>query len=167
MPEPELIARSTHLDALWIGRMDRASALAATATAQVLDTLRAFDPDRVAVIQATEVGSLEADEAYDHKRRAGGPSHGEPRRFPATSPNLPAGMVSIAFRLRGPCFAVGGGPGAVGHALGAARLLVGAGDAEVALVVVVDDVGPVASELLGAARLPLPPDGAEALIVGA
>jgi 3-oxoacyl-[acyl-carrier-protein] synthase-1/3-oxoacyl-[acyl-carrier-protein] synthase II len=168
-PDLELIARRSRLEPVRIERLDRASALAVTAVAVALESfpeLAAADPARVAVIVATEAGCLEANEAFDAKRRERGPRGVEPRRFPATSPNLPAGLCSIAFGLTGPSFAVGGGPGALDQARHAAALLLGAGDADHVIVVSADDVGPVVRDLLRGAGLPLPGDGAATLVLG-
>jgi 3-oxoacyl-[acyl-carrier-protein] synthase-1/3-oxoacyl-[acyl-carrier-protein] synthase II len=168
-PDLALIARRSRLEPVRIERLERASALAVTAVAIALDAsavLAAADPARVAVIVATEGGCLEANEAFDAKRRERGPRGVEPRRFPATSPNLPAGLCSIAFGLTGPSFAIGGGQGALEQARHAAALLLRAGDADHVIIVVADDVGKVVRDVLGGARLPLPADGAAALVLG-
>jgi len=165
-PDPALLARRTRLDEIRVERLDRASALAVTAVAQAFDAepaLLAVAPERVAIIVATEVGSLEQNELFDARRREQGARGAEPRRFPATSPNLPAGVCSIAFGVLGPSFAVGGGPGAADAASGVARLLIAAGDADLVIVVVVDDVGSVVRDLLRAGSVAQPADGAKAI----
>ena len=134
--------------------------------ARALDAVPALleaDPARVAVIVGTELGSLEENETFDARRRERGAKAVDPRRFPATSPNLPAGLCSIAFGFRGPSFAVGGGPGAAPSAHAVATLLVRSGDADVVLVVLVDDAGPVSRDLVTALGRPLPtsPDVAD------
>jgi len=166
-PDRALMTRRTRLDEIRVERLDRASALAVTAVARVLEAEPAFAaaPERVAIIVATEVGSLEQNELFDSRRREQGARGVEPRRFPATSPNLPAGVCSIAFGLLGPSFAVGGGPGAAEGALLVARLLLTASNADVVIVVVVDDVGSVARDLLRAGSVPDPVDGARAIVL--
>jgi 3-oxoacyl-[acyl-carrier-protein] synthase-1/3-oxoacyl-[acyl-carrier-protein] synthase II len=169
-PDLELLAARTRLDELRRSRLDRASALAVTAVAAVLaqapELERDLDPATTAVVVATSAASLEADEAFDRRRRERGAAFVEPRRFPATSPNLPAGWCSIAFGWEGPSVAVGGGPGAREQALLVAHDLVAAGDAEHAVVITCDDTGPVTRDLYTAAGLPLPDDGATALVIG-
>jgi 3-oxoacyl-[acyl-carrier-protein] synthase-1/3-oxoacyl-[acyl-carrier-protein] synthase II len=168
-PELELLAARTRLDELRRSRLDRASALAVTAAARVLAELPALelDPETTAVIVGTSAASLEADEGFDQRRRERGAAFVEPRRFPATSPNLPAGWCAIAFGWQGPSVAVGGGPGAAEQALLVGYDLVAAGDAEHAVVITCDDVGPVTRDLYAAARLEVPRDGARALVLGA
>jgi 3-oxoacyl-[acyl-carrier-protein] synthase II len=167
-PDLALITRRSSLDPLRIERLDRGSALAVSAVAQVLEefpALGAAEPARVAVLVATEAGSLEANELFDARRRERGPRGVEPRRFPATSPNLPAGLCSIAFGFRGPSFALGGGPGAREQALRVAALLLRNRDTELVVVVEADDVGAVVRDVLRGADLPLPTDGARALVL--
>ena len=95
--------------------------------------------------------ALELNERFDQRRRSQQAAY--PRAFPPTSPNLCAGICSIAFGLRGPAFSVGGSlRGAGEEAFGTAALLVGSGDAQAALVVVVEDAGPVAQQILAASR---------------
>jgi 3-oxoacyl-[acyl-carrier-protein] synthase II len=169
-PDARLLAARTRLDEIRISRLDRASALAVTAVAQALDAvpaLGAADPARVAVIVGTEAASLEANEVFDARRRERGARAVDPRRFPATSPNLPAGLCSIAFGFQGPSFAVGGGPGAGERARAVAAAVVRGGDADVALVVMVDDVGQVARALFEHAGLVPPRDGARASVYDA
>ncbi len=168
-PDLALLAARTHLDDIRISRLDRASALAVTAVAQAFEAVPALggtDPARVAVIVGTETGSLEANELFDARRRERGARAVDPRRFPATSPNLPAGLCSIAFGFRGPSFAVEGGPRAEESAHRVATALVGGGDADVVVVVLVDDVGAVVRELFRFAERSVPRDGARATVYG-
>jgi len=92
--------------------------------------------------------------------RERGPRGAEPRRFPATSPNLPAGRAAIAFGLQGPAFSVGAGAVAALEALLLAIELLEAGDAQSLLVIALEDVGPVVRDVFGAAGLPEPEPGA-------
>jgi 3-oxoacyl-[acyl-carrier-protein] synthase II len=168
-PDLALVARRSRLDPLRIERLDRESALAVSALAETLDAvpaLAAADPTRVAVLVATEAGCLEANELFDARRRERGPRGVEPRRFPATSPNLPAGLCSIAFGFQGPSFALGGGPGALEQARRVAELLLRGNDADLVVVVEADDVGAVVRDVLIGAGLPLPSDGARVLVLG-
>jgi 3-oxoacyl-[acyl-carrier-protein] synthase II len=168
-PDLALIARRSRLDPIRVERLERASGLAVTAAAVALDAfppLRGADPARVAIVVATEAGCLEANEHFDARRRERGPRGVEPRRFPATSPNLSAGLCSIAFGFTGAAFAVGGGPGALHQARRAAELLLRGGDADWVLLVTADDVGSVARQIFEAAGLPLPVDGATAVVLG-
>jgi 3-oxoacyl-[acyl-carrier-protein] synthase II len=163
-PDPELIAERSELDEIRRTRLDRASALAVTATARALMAVPELDRARTAVVIGTFAASLEADEEFDARRRERGASAVEPRRFPATSPNLPAGWCTIAFGLHGPSIAVGGGPGAVEQATLVGYELVASGDAEYAVVVVCDDVGAVTRDLAARAGIACPPDGARARV---
>jgi 3-oxoacyl-[acyl-carrier-protein] synthase-1/3-oxoacyl-[acyl-carrier-protein] synthase II len=165
-PDLELLAAHTRLDELRRSRLDRASALAVTAAARAVAGLTGLGSETTAVVVGTSAASLEADEAFDRRRRERGATGVEPRRFPATSPNLPAGWCAIAFGWQGPSVAVGGGPGAADQALLVAHDLVAAGDAEHAVVITCDDVGPVTLDLHRAAGLPPPSDGARALVLG-
>jgi 3-oxoacyl-[acyl-carrier-protein] synthase II len=165
-PDAELLARSA-LPELVRTRIDRASALALSAVADVIGGSALAVPERTAVVLGTFAASLEANERFDERRRRGGVSAVAPRAFPATSPNLPAGQCSIGFGLNGPALAVGGGPRAAVEALLIAHDLVAAGDAEEALVIACDDVGPVTRALCEAAGCLTPVDGAFAVIIGA
>jgi len=164
-PDLALLASRTRLDELRRSRLERASALAVTAVALALEQLGPLAPETTGVVVSTMAASLEADEAFDARRRKPGLSV-EPRRFPATSPNLPAGVCSIAFDFRGPSLAIGGGPNAADDALAVARELVAAGDAEHVVLVTCNDVGPTTRMLCGAAGLEVPEDGAEAVVLG-
>jgi 3-oxoacyl-[acyl-carrier-protein] synthase II len=165
-PDLELLAARSRLDELRRSRLDRASALALTAAAHVLDLVPELEEETTAVIVGTLAASLEANERFDARRRERGPAGAEPRRFPATSPNLPAGWCTIAFGWRGPSIAVGGGPDAARAALAVAFELIAAGDAEHAVVIECNDVGEVTGELCAAAGLSVPNDGARALVLG-
>jgi 3-oxoacyl-[acyl-carrier-protein] synthase II len=165
-PDLELLAARSRLDELRRSRLDRASALALTSAAGVLAFVPELDPETTAVVVGTFAASLEANELFDARRRERGASGVEPRRFPATSPNLPAGWCTIAFGWRGPSIAVGGGPGAGAAALGVGADLVAAGDAEHAIVIECNDVGAVTRELCRAAGLAPPVDGARAFVLG-
>jgi 3-oxoacyl-[acyl-carrier-protein] synthase-1/3-oxoacyl-[acyl-carrier-protein] synthase II len=165
-PDLELLAARSRLDELRRSRLDRASALALTAAAGVLDFVPELDPETTAVVVGTFAASLEANELFDARRRERGPGGVEPRRFPATSPNLPAGWCTIAFGWRGPSIAVGGGPDAGAAALGVGLDLVAAGDAEHAIVIECNDVGAVTRELYRAAGFGEPLDGARACVLG-
>lgn len=165
-PDPELLARSA-LPELVRTRLDRASALALSATADVIGAHALPAPDRTAVVVGTFAASLEANEQFDARRRSGGVGAVAPRRFPATSPNLPAGQCSIGFGVRGPALAVGGGPNAARMAMLVAYDLVAAGDVEAAIVIACDDVGPTTRALSEAAGCVTPTDGAAALVIGA
>jgi 3-oxoacyl-[acyl-carrier-protein] synthase-1/3-oxoacyl-[acyl-carrier-protein] synthase II len=163
-PDLELLARRSRLDELRRDRLDRASALALTAAALVLDA--AWDPATTAVVVGTFAASLEAVEVFDSRLRERGVKGVEPRRFPATSPNLPAGWCTIAFGWLGPSIAVGGGPAAEVQALAVGYDLVAAGDAERVVVISCNDLGDVTRDLCRAAGLEPPADGARARVLG-
>jgi 3-oxoacyl-[acyl-carrier-protein] synthase-1/3-oxoacyl-[acyl-carrier-protein] synthase II len=167
-PDLELVARHTRLDEVRRARLERASALAVTAVARALESLdsrASLAPSTTGVVVGTVAASLEANELFDARRREPGVSV-EPRRFPATSPNLPAGVCSIAFDFRGPALAVGGVTAPMEEAFALATELIAAGDAEHVVVVACDDVGPTTRMLAAAARVELPEDGARAVVLG-
>jgi len=166
-PDLELIARRTRLDEVRRARLERASALAITAVALAVEQLGPLPCETTGVVVGTAAASLEADELFDVRRRERHAAGVEPRRFPGTSPNLPAGACSIAFDLRGPSLAIGGGPEGAGEALAVAEELVAAGDADVIVVVSCNDVGPTTRALFRAAGYALPTDGARVLVLGA
>jgi len=105
------------------------------------------------------------NELFAARLRERGARGAEPRRFPATSPNLAAGRAAIAFGLQGPTFAVGAGPTAALEALLLGIELLAAGDANSLLVLAVEDVGPVVREVFAAAGLPQPEPGAIAALL--
>ena len=147
-------------------RLDPLSALAVGAVASCVDALEGAEPERIGVVIASLAATLEINERFDSRRRSRGARAVEPRRFPATSPNLACGQCTIAFALRGPSFAVGAGPAAPVEALLAAHDLVEAGDADRVVVVVVDEVGDVVRDVWSAAGWPDPTHGALAAVVG-
>lgn len=106
------------------------------------------------------LATIDTNAAYLARIHAAGASRGEPRRFPYTTPNAPAGECAVAFGLTGPAFAVGGGPHGGLEALAVAADLVRGGVAERIVVVAADEAG--------AGTLRLAPDtrpGAVALLV--
>lgn len=147
-----------------VARADALSELVLAAVARLIEASGVSLPRRCAVVVGTACATLEQDELFDLRRRQGLPP--EPKHFPATSPNLSAGLCSIAFGLTGPTLAVGGGAGAARHAALVGYDLVAFGDADAALVVAAEEVGPVVFDLSGAAGLPPPPRGASAILLG-
>jgi 3-oxoacyl-(acyl-carrier-protein) synthase len=119
----------------------------------------------VGVIVGSAASVVENDDAFDLRLREQGVRAAEPRRFPATSPNVPAGQCAIAFGLRGPAFAVGAGPEAPFEALLVAWDLLASGDADALLVIAAEDVGPAVTSIWTAAGYPLPAPGALAALL--
>jgi 3-oxoacyl-(acyl-carrier-protein) synthase len=149
-----------------LARLDPFSALVVAACAEVLGR-GCLPSDRVAVVVGTASATLEENERFDARRRRRGAQAVEPRRFPATSPNLCAGHASIVYGLKGPAFAVGGGLEAPLEALLAGADLVASGDADYAVVVVADDSGPVVADVWDAAGWVRPARGAAAALLSA
>ncbi|MEO7037252.1 MAG: beta-ketoacyl synthase N-terminal-like domain-containing protein [Polyangiaceae bacterium] len=169
-PDLALIARSTRLAELDLERFDRPSLLGLSALASVLETpqLAAFDAGArmgCGVLVGTMSASLEVNELFAARLRERGPRGAEPRRFPATSPNLPAGRAAIAFGLQGPAFSVGAGAYAALEALLLGIELLEAGDAQALFVIAIEDVGPVVRDIFAAAQLPQPEPGAIAALL--
>lgn len=147
---------------------ERADSTTELALAAVTDLLsrsgHALSPD-AAIVVGTAAATLEQNERFESRRREGRPV--EPRRFPPTSPSGCAGVCSIVFGAHGPSFSVGSGLDAGREAFLVARLLVAAGDVDEAVVVAVEDIGPVAGELFTAAGLAVPRRGASAVLLAA
>jgi 3-oxoacyl-[acyl-carrier-protein] synthase II len=166
-PDVTLITRHTSIAELDLERFDRPSLLALSAVADVLETQALEQEARKAcgVIVGTMSASLEVNELFAARLRERGPRGAEPRRFPATSPNLPAGRAAIAFGLQGAAFSVGAGALAALEALLLAIELLEAGDASALFVVALEDVGSVVRDVFGAAELPVPEPGAIAALL--
>jgi len=163
------------LEGLLVGsleRLPRSDTLSALAVAASAEALRAasltpqnFERLRTGVIVGSVGASLQANEEFSARLLARGRDHAEPRRFPATSPNVCAGQVAIAFGLGGPSHAVGAGAGAALEALEVACDWLSAGDAEAMLVVGAEQAGGTARRALGARGLACPEQGAFALLL--
>ena len=167
VPDVALIARATGIAEQDLERYDRPSLLCLAAVSNVLEG-QELTPDArksCGVIVGTMSATLEVNEMFAARLRERGARGAEPRRFPATSPNLAPGRAAIAFGLQGPNFSVGAGPAAALEALLLGIELLTAGDAQAVLVVAVEDVGPVVREVFGAARLPQPEPGAIAALL--
>jgi 3-oxoacyl-[acyl-carrier-protein] synthase II len=166
-PDVARIARVTNLAQQDLERYDRPSLLCLTAASSLLEG-HALPPDVrkvCGVIVGTMSASLEVNEMFAARLRERGAKGAEPRRFPATSPNLAPGRAAIAFGLQGPNFSVGAGPAAALEALLLGLELLAAGDAHSLLVLAVEDVGPVVREIFSAAGLPQPEPGAIAALL--
>jgi len=159
-PDLALIARHARLPQLELERLDAPSALTLSAIASVLEGARLERPAKCGVVVGTMSATVEVNEAFAARLRERGPRGAEPRRFPATSPNLAPGRAAIAFGLEGPSLAVGSGAFAALEALLLGIELLEAGDAESLFVVAAEDVGPVVRDLWAAGGLPLPELGA-------
>jgi 3-oxoacyl-[acyl-carrier-protein] synthase-1/3-oxoacyl-[acyl-carrier-protein] synthase II len=152
------LARVLGVESSRVTRLDPVSLFALGAIAKL--------PESPAITAGVVVGSiastLEIDADFERRRRARGP---EPRRFPATSPNLAPGNCSILLGLVGPTLAVGADTSAPLEALLVGHDLVALGDAEEVVVVAVDSLGPFVEKLFHAADFALPRAGAQALLL--
>jgi 3-oxoacyl-[acyl-carrier-protein] synthase II len=146
-------------------RLDRLAKLVVSAVYQLSSRVGFQALAGAGLIVGHTLATLEQNELFDARRRERGARFVEPRLFPATSPNAAAGECAIAFHLTGPTFAVGGSLHGGLEALGAARDLVAAGDAEAMVVVAADLAGSITSALLSAAAAPPIPEGACAALV--
>ncbi|MGC4092071.1 MAG: beta-ketoacyl synthase N-terminal-like domain-containing protein [Polyangiaceae bacterium] len=162
--EPALVTALAPAAEALAARADSLSELALTALARLIERRGRPLPSACAVIVGTGLATLEANERFEQRRRAGlAPL---PHVFPATSPNLCAGVCSIAFGLLGPAFSVGSSlAGAAEEAVRAAGLLVAAADVEAAVVIWAEDAGPVVGDVLRAAAWPLPARRARAALL--
>lgn len=160
------LAIPTRIPPTHLARLDPLSAACVAAAASVLESRPELPSlDRVGVIVGSAASVIENDDAFDLRVREQGARAAEPRRFPATSPNVPAGQCAIAFGLRGPAFAVGAGPEAPFEALLVAWDLLAVGDADALLVIAAEDVGPAVTSLWAAAGYPVPAGGAVAALL--
>jgi 3-oxoacyl-(acyl-carrier-protein) synthase len=149
-----------------LGRLDELSAVVVAAVASALGRLDRPLPERTGIVVGSATATLEINDAFDRRRRERGAAAVEPRRFPATSPNLSCGQCSIAFRLLGPSLAVGSDPAASLEALEVAHDLLEARDADALVVVAVESTGPVVRDVWLRAGWPLPCAGARAVVLG-
>jgi 3-oxoacyl-[acyl-carrier-protein] synthase-1/3-oxoacyl-[acyl-carrier-protein] synthase II len=112
------------------------------------------------VVAGHALATLDIDERFFSRILVRGAGAGEPRTFPATSPNVCAGHAAILFGLTGPSAATCGGLDGGAEALALASDLIAAGDADAIVVVAVDELGPAGAEVLRrgfpAARAPAP-----------
>ncbi len=138
-------------------RFDAISRMAIAAALALCTAHAAPLPRGSAVVLGSTGATLEINAAFERKRRTRG---AEPRRFPATSPNLAPCAVSIALGLSGPAFAVGGGDTAGAEAATAAADLVAAGDVPAAVVIELEYPGPFLGTLSEAQGRPAPRKGA-------
>lgn len=118
--------------------------------------------DGAGILVGHGLATIDTNALYLARIRQAGASRGEPRRFPYTTPNAPAGECAVALGLTGPAFAVGGGPHGGLEALAVAADLVRGGIAERIVVVAVDEAGE-GSRRVAPATVP----GAVALLVSA
>ncbi|MBX3182095.1 MAG: hypothetical protein KIT72_10435 [Polyangiaceae bacterium] len=164
-PETERLARLGRAGPLTARRLDALSALCASAALSLLsaEELRAFEGEplgvsvrkRIGVVVGTLAATLSHNQGYHAELMRRGHGRAPPRGFPATSPNLAPGMVSILFGLGGPCFSVGAGAAAPLEALFVATQLIEAGDADEVWVIAADVVTEDVGRLLAAAGLEL------------
>lgn len=165
-PDLERVAAHTEVTRLHVLRLDPLTALCATA---VLDLMPAPSAGksavrkRVAVVLGSIAATLEHNAGYQARLRERGHAAADARRFPATSPNLAPGMLSILFGLTGPSFTLGAGPAAPFEALLVGHQLVACGDVEEAIVIAGDCVGPSVASVFSTAELAPPAHGALAL----
>jgi 3-oxoacyl-[acyl-carrier-protein] synthase II len=163
-PEVRLPSGVSHPN---LGRVDPLGRLVLAAVAALLEAVGPSALAGAGLVVGHGLASLETNAIFDLRRRERGPRHVEPRRFPATSPNVCAGECAIAFQLTGPSFAVGASLRGGSEALEIARDLVATGDADRMVVVGVDLDGAVSRALLAAAGWPPLGQGACAALLSA
>lgn len=161
--DPELLARLAPETVSRTTRVDTLSELVLAAVARLLCELPERPGSDTAVIVGSACVTLEVNEAFDRRRRSG--QAVEPRRFPATSPNLAAGLCSIAFGFRGPALCVT--PCAYRDAALIAYDLIALGDVDSAIVVTAEDVGAAVEGLCISMGCPSPARGATARLFSA
>ena len=159
--EPTLVEleRVTGVPRDKLGRTDRLSRLALGAVGLLREELGPLDG--AGIVVGHGLATHETNALFWAGVRKRGAALAEPRRFPFTSPNAPAGECSIAFRLTGPGLAVGLGSAGGLDAVAVAVDLVRSGVADRIVVVACDDVGPASAPFMSG------PSGAVALVVTA
>ena len=155
-------------------RLPRSDVLSALAVAASAEALRAaaeqglsYERTRAGVVVGSVGATLQANAEFGARIVARGLAQAEPRRFPGTSPNAAAGHVAIAFGLGGLSHGVGAGPEAAFEALEVARDWLGAGDADVLVVVAAEQAGAAARFSLEAQGIRGPEQGSFALVLSA
>jgi 3-oxoacyl-[acyl-carrier-protein] synthase-1/3-oxoacyl-[acyl-carrier-protein] synthase II len=149
-PDAALLAAELGQPLERFGRADALTRMTLLAVGRLVRRLGSLAGAGVVVGEA--FATLETDRAFHARIEQRGVRMAEPRRFPYTSPNAAPGECSVVFGLTGPGFAVGCGPCAGLEALAVAADLVRSGDAERAVVIAADAVGPAVramSERLG------------------
>jgi hypothetical protein len=89
-------------------RADRVTQVGALAMGRALAGLARIDPTEVSVLTASVMATAYTNERFERRRMESKPP--EPRSFPYTAPNAPAGEMAIAAVARGPTLAFVGGP---------------------------------------------------------
>lgn len=148
-------------------KLDPLSLLACGAVAQLLaDGARL---EGAGIVAGHAMATLDIDARYFARILERGAPAAEPRAFPATSPNVCAGLASILFQLTGPSAATCSGVDGGTEALALAAELVAAGDVDRVVVVAPDLVGPAARAVMAAGfpGVACPEDGAVAVLVAA
>ena len=143
-----LLAERTGYPLDRLARADELVRLAIAATASLEDASGGRGALRGAgIIVGHGLATIETNARFWSRIRAAGASRAEPRRFPYTTPNAPAGECAVAFGLTGPAFAVGGGPHGGIEAIAVAADLVRARVIDRIVVVAVDEVGEAARRI--------------------
>lgn len=155
------------MDRQHLSRLDPFSALVVAATASAIRRLPQPLPEETGIVVGSACATLENNERFDQRLRSHGARSVEPRRFPPTSPNLPAGQCSIAYGFRGIAFMVGSGLGAAIEALVVAHDLVATSDVDHLVFVAAEHVGHVVRDTWTAAGWPTPAHGAIAAVLTA
>lgn len=143
--DPRRLAEETGYAEDKVARADGLVRLTMASLVELREALRAAGHgalEGAGIVVGHGLATVDTNAAYLARIVAAGASRGEPRRFPYTTPNAPAGECAVAFGLTGPAFAVGGGPHGGIEALAVAADLVRGGVADRIVVVAVDEAGP-------------------------
>lgn len=143
--EPKVLALTSGYAEDRLARADGLVRLTIAAVARLRDAMAEAGQGTLAgagILVGHGLATIDTNAAYLARIETMGASRGEPRRFPYTTPNAPAGECAVAFGMTGPAFAVGGGPHGGIEALAVAADLVRGGVADRMVVVAVDEAGP-------------------------
>ncbi|MBQ0957956.1 hypothetical protein KAK06_03195 [Ideonella sp. 4Y11] len=139
-----------------------AMAAAARAIGQArLDSDPQVDRDEVAIVYGTGTGPVSLTQRMLAALVDKGLTGVEPLWFQESVFNAPASWVGIEFGFRGPLVALPMGWAAGGHALATAADMLQFGHAEIALVLLSDELAPVAEQAYRALGMTTPNDGGD------
>ncbi|MBC7983013.1 MAG: hypothetical protein H7Y02_04075, partial [Candidatus Obscuribacterales bacterium] len=146
-------------------RRPRTSQYALAAAAQAvgqagLDSKNGVNKDDVAIVYGTGTGPISLTELALTAMTNSGLGAAEPLWFQESVFNAPASFIGIEYGFHGPLVALPMGWAAGGHAIAVAADLITFGSAPIALVVVSDELAPLAYNAYRALGLVSPNDGA-------
>jgi 3-oxoacyl-(acyl-carrier-protein) synthase len=150
-------------------RRPRTSQYALAAASQAisqarLDTMSSTEKDEVAIIYGTGTGPIALSELTLEATTVHGLGALEPLWFQESVINAPASLIGIEYGFRGPLLALPMGWAAGGYAVTSAADLLSFGSADVVLIVVSDELAPLAYNAYRALGMVSPNNGKDAYV---